>query len=97
MCENKKYTVDEMFENYRRYSEQVERMCRNSVPFKVDFAVMKRYCRKGRLSPLRVSMVAAVLSGILFTVMPAADGYAMTTVVARQDKAENIVYHFNKS
>ena len=90
MSENRKYTVEDMFESYHSFSKRLEQRCHSSESIDVDFAVLRAYRRADWMSSVRVSMVAMVLSTILLIVMPASDGYAMSSMVNRQEKVETI-------
>ena len=90
MEEKSKYELEELFEAYRRRMGRVEQRLGESEPIEVDFDRLKTCRRDGWLSLGRVFSVAAVIALILFVVTPAADNYAMTSVVNRLDKIESV-------
>ena len=90
MDEKNKYELEELFEAYRRRMGRVEQRLDECEPIEVDFDKLKAYRRDGWLSTGRVFSVAAVIALILFVLTPAADSYAMTSVVNRLDKIESV-------
>jgi uncharacterized membrane-anchored protein len=94
MKEKEKYELEEMFEAYSRNAERINQRLGKGEPPAIDFDKLNAFYRDWRRrTSMRVSSVAAVIAVILFVVTPAADGYAMTTVVDRMDQIGYIDYY----